>query len=313
MKFGNVMENYADRLIYAIKLKGNPCIVGLDPRIDQMPLFITKDAVARYGNTQEAIHGCISNYHEQIIDIVADLVPGVKLQIAFYEQYGFGGLLALKDTVDYAKSKNLIVIIDAKRNDIASTASAYANSLLGQTNIFGNLEPVIDTDCITVSPYLGSDSLEPFIETCAKYGKGIFILVKTSNPGSQDIQDLKLSNGDELYISVAKLVNNYATHLIGKEGYSSIGVVVGATFPEQAKILRKILPHSIFLVPGYGAQGARGSDVVHCFNHDGLGAIVNASRSLTYQFKTLEISVSDFNDLIRNRTNSMISDIIHYI
>lgn len=313
MKFGNVMENYADRLIYAIKLKGNPCIVGLDPRLDQMPLFITKNAVVRYGNTQEAIHRCIINYHEQIIDIVADLVPGVKLQIAFYEQYGFGGLLALKDTVDYAKSKNLIVIIDAKRNDIASTASAYANSLLGQTNIFGNLEPIIDADCITVSPYLGRDSLEPFVETCKKYGKGIFILVKTSNPGSKDIQDLKLLNGDELYISVAKLVNNYASHLIGKEGYSSIGAVVGATFPEQAKILRKILPHSIFLVPGYGAQGAKGSDVVHCFNPDGLGAIVNASRSLTYQFETLEISVSDFNDLIRNRTNSMISDIIHYI
>lgn len=307
------MDNYADRLIDAIKTKGNPCIVGLDPRIDQMPMFITSDAVAKYGKTEGAIRKCITNYHKKIIDIVTDLVPGVKLQIAFYEQYGSGGILAFKDTVDYAKSKNLIVIIDAKRNDIASTAAAYANSLLGQTNIFGHSEPIIDADCITVSPYLGRDSLEPFVETCKNYGKGIFILVKTSNPGSSDLQDLKLLDGSELYLTVAKLVHHYAVQLIGKAGYSAIGAVIGATFPDQAKVLRKMLPQSIFLVPGYGTQGATGHDITSCFNNDGLGAVVNASRSLTYEFETLNISVSSFQKLVRNRTMAMISDISNAI
>jgi len=303
------MDNYADRLIRAVKVKGNPCIVGLDPRIDQMPTFVTRDAIARFGNIEAAVRGCIAGYHRQIIDAVADLVPGVKLQIAFYEQYGIGGLLSLKDTVEYAKSRELIVIIDAKRNDIASTAEAYANALLGRTPIFGNPEPIIDADCITVSPYLGRDSLEPFVETCGKYGKGVFILVKTSNPGSGDLQDLKLDNGDELYLTVARLVHRYAVQVVGQEGYSAIGAVVGATYSAQAEVLRGVLPRSVFLVPGYGAQGAIGSDVVPCFHRDGLGAVVNASRSLTYAFETRDIAEHDFNELVRERTLAMISDI----
>ncbi len=307
------MDNYADRLIGAINAKGNPCIVGLDPRIDQMPVFVTRDAITRYGNTDSAVRGCIADYHRRIIDTVADMVPGVKLQIAFYEQYGIGGLLAFKDTVEYAKRKDLIVIIDAKRNDIASTAEAYANALLGRTLIFGRMEPIIDADCITVSPYLGRDSLEPFIETCKQYSKGIFILVKTSNPGSIDVQDLKLTDGSDLYLAVAKLVRRYAVQLIGKRGYSSIGAVVGATFPVEANILRALLPESIFLVPGYGAQGATGPDVMPCFNSDGLGAVVNASRSLTYGFKTLDISADGLVELVRNRTSAMVADISNAI
>ncbi len=303
------MENYADRLVSRVKKKGNPCIVGLDPRLDQMPDFVTKDAVLRYGGTDLAVRGCIGTYHRLIIDATAELVPGVKLQIAFYEQYGIGGMLAFKDTVEYAKSRDLVVIIDAKRNDIASTAEAYANSLLGKTAIFGKLEPVIDADCITVSPYLGRDSLEPFVETCKKYGKGIFILVKTSNPGSGDLQDLVLKDGPELYISVARLVRRYALQVMGKEGYSSIGAVVGATFPAQAEVLRRELPESIFLVPGYGAQGGTGADVVPCFNKDGLGAVVNASRSITYGFTSRDITESDLTLLVAERTRTMIKDI----
>jgi orotidine-5'-phosphate decarboxylase len=303
------MDNFADRLIAAIKAKGNPCIVGLDPRIDQMPTFVTRDAVDRYGDVQSAIRGCIIDYHRRIIDRVAELVPGVKLQIAFYEQYGIPGLLAFNDTVEYAKNKNLIVIIDAKRNDIASTAQAYANAFLGRTSIFGHLKPIIDADCVTVSPYLGRDSLEPFVETCKNYGKGIFILAKTSNPGSGDLQDLKSVSGEEIYMIVAKLVRQYSIRLIGKEGYSAIGTVVGATFPAQAIRLREMLPKSIFLVPGYGAQGATASDVAHCFNGDGLGAVVNASRSLTYGFESLEILEHDFEELIRKRILAMITEI----
>ena len=264
------MKNYADRLIGAIKVKGNPCIVGLDPRIDQMPSFVTGSAVARHERGEGAVRACIVQYHQLVIDTVADLVPGVKLQIAFYEQYGIGGLLAFKDTVDYAKQKNLMVIIDAKRNDIASTAEAYANALLGRTLIFGDLQPITDADCITVSPYLGRDSLEPFVDACERYGKGIFILVKTSNPGSGDLQDLRMADGNELYTVVARLVDRYAAKLVGQEGYSAIGAVVGATFPAQAEVLRKMMPKSVFLVPGYGTQGGTGSDVVPCFNSDGL-------------------------------------------
>lgn len=304
------MDNYADRLIRAVKTKGNPCIVGLDPRIDQMPSFVTREAIAAYKkDTEAAIRWCIAEYHRLIIDAVANLVPGVKLQIAFYEQYGIGGLLAFRDTVEYAKSQELIVIIDAKRNDIASTAEAYANALLGRTPIFGSSEPIIDADCVTVSPYLGRDSLEPFVETCKRHGKGIFILVKTSNPGSGDFQDLKLDNGDALYLAVASLVHRFAIQLVGREGYSAIGAVVGATYPAQAEVLRKALPKSIFLVPGYGAQGAMGSDLIPCFDSDGLGAVVNASRSLTYAFETRDITKHDFSELVRERTLAMINDV----
>jgi len=303
------MENCADRLVRAIGTKGNPCIVGLDPRIDQMPLFITENAIGRYGDLDRAVRGCITEYHERVIDTVADLVPGVKLQIAFYEQHGVSGLLAFKDTIEYAKSKNLIVIIDAKRNDIASTAQAYANAQIGRTTVFGHSVPIFDADFVTVSPYLGRDSWEPFVDTCRTYGKGIFILVKTSNPGSSDLQDLRLAGGEELYVTVAKLVRPYALELLGESGYSSIGAVVGATFPAQADTLRELLPESIFLVPGYGAQGATSSDVAHCFDEDGLGAVVNASRSLTYRFKTRDMSERAFEQLIRERTQAMIADI----
>lgn len=304
------MRTFADRLIESILLKRNPCVVGLDPRIDLMPHFVTVKANRSNNDVSQSVQYCITEYHQRIIKLVADLVPAVKLQIAFYEQYGIPGMMAFVDTIEEAKRHGLLVIVDAKRNDIASTAQAYANALLGVTPVFGTTQPVFDVDCITISPYLGMDSIEPFAQTCREFGKGIFILVKTSNPGSADLQDLKVTGrAIPLYVAVAELVNKYAARLIGTSGYSSIGAVVGATFPAEADVLRTMMPHSIFLVPGYGAQGGKAEDVAHCFNKDGLGAVVNASRSITYNFESLDLEEAEFDALIRGRTAQMIADI----
>ena len=302
------MKNYADRLINAIQKKGNPCIVGLDPRIDQMPDFI----LHKYENksTSDRIIGAISNFHGIIIKTIADIVPGVKPQVAFYEQYGLPGMKAFENTLAYAKEKGLITIVDAKRNDIGSTAQAYSNTFLGKTDIFSKKVPIYDVDCITVSPFLGEDSLIPFVKDCFEYGKGIFVLVKTSNPGSVDVQDLKIAeSGEEVYISLAKLVKKLGKGLVGKKGYSSIGAVVGATYPNEAELLRELMANNIFLVPGYGAQGATGKDIVNCFNPDKLGAVVNASRSITYNYGPNTISESDFVKSIEKNIQEMIADV----
>lgn len=302
------MNNYADRLISAISNKGNPCVVGLDPRLELMPEFIGSQW--NKNDIEKAIQFTIRDFHKSILDIVAPLVPAVKLQIAFYEQYGLPGLNAFVDTIRLAKERNLIVIVDAKRNDIASTAEAYANAFLGKSNIFGNKKPIFDVDCITVSPFLGRDSLQPFVKQCADYGKGIFVLVKTSNPGSVDVQDQKLiATKNPLYEELAKMVDELGSQLIGESGYSSIGAVVGATFPEEAVLLRKLMPKAIILVPGYGAQGGTAQDASHCFNPDGLGAVINASRSITYGYKPKEISENEFQITIHKRTLEMIADV----
>jgi orotidine-5'-phosphate decarboxylase len=306
------MKNYADRLISAIEQKGNPCIVGLDPRIDQMPDFILR----KYENkaASERIIGAISSFHKIVINAIADIVPGVKPQIAFYEQYGLPGMKAFENTLAYAKEKGLITIVDAKRNDIGSTAQAYSNTFLGRTDIFGKKVPIYDVDCITVSPFLGEDSLMPFVNDCLEYGKGIFVLVKTSNPGSVDLQDLRISESKEqVYISLARLVKRLGKDLVGKKGYSSIGAVVGATYPNEAELLRELMPNNIFLVPGYGAQGATGKDIVNCFNTDKpgnkIGAVVNASRSITYKYGPKTISETDFVKSIEKNIRAMITDV----
>lgn len=302
------MKNYADRLISAIQKKGNPCIVGLDPRVNQMPDFI----LHKYDNksTSDRIVGAITDFHKIVIDTIADIVPAVKPQVAFYEQYGLSGMQAFEKTIAYAKEKGLITIVDAKRNDIGSTAQAYSNTFLGKTDIFGKKVSIYDVDCITVSPFLGEDSLIPFINDCAEYGKGVFILVKTSNPGSGDVQDLKIAeSGEELYISLARLVNKLGEDITGKIGYSSIGAVVGATYPQEAELLRSLMPNSIFLVPGYGAQGATGKDIVNCFNPDKLGAVVNASRSITYKYGESTSSETDFIRRIEKNIQDMVMDV----
>jgi orotidine-5'-phosphate decarboxylase len=302
------MRNFADRLIDAIQKKGNPCIVGLDPRIDQMPNFI----LHKYENksTTDRIISAISDFHKIVINAIADRVPAVKPQVAFYEQYGLPGMIAFENTLTYAKEKGLITIVDAKRNDIGSTAQAYSNAFLGTTNIFGKKASIYDVDCITVTPFLGEDSLLPFVKDCIEYGKGIFVLVKTSNPGSVDVQDLKITkSGEEVYISIAKLVKKLGKDLIGATGYSSVGAVVGATYPKEAELLRDIMANNIFLVPGYGAQGATGKDIVNCFNLDKMGAVVNASRSITYSYGSNTISEVDFEANIDKNIQEMISDI----
>ncbi|EET90459.1 MAG: orotidine-5'-phosphate decarboxylase [Candidatus Micrarchaeales archaeon] len=300
------MNNYADRLLEAVNKKGNPCIVGLDPRLGGMPRF----AISKGGAPEESVRSSIFEYHKCIIDAVHDLVPGVKLQSAFYEQYGIGGIAAMQDTIKYSKENGMVVIIDAKRGDIASTAEAYANAFLGESEVMGERAPVFDVDCITVSPYLGMDSIEPFIRACMKYGKGIFVLVKTSNPGSSDIQNAKMADGRELYARVAEMINSYSEKLVGERyGYSSVGAVVGATFPEEARRIRKMLPRSIFLVPGYGSQGGTAADAAECFNEDGLGAVVNASRSVTYSLSSPELERKDAMAEIREKARLMIADV----
>lgn len=306
------MQNFADRLIESIRQKGNPCIVGLDPRLDLMPRFIIEKAERLYSDADQIIRFCVAEYHRRLIGLFSDMVPAVKPQSAFFEQYGIPGMQAFMDTVEEAKRAGLIVIADAKRNDISSTARAYANTFLGKTSMLGVTRPVFDADCLTVSPYLGRDSLEPFAQTCREFGKGIFVLVKTSNPGSADLQNLNVTaNGQTtpLYIRVAEMINECAAPLIGASGYSSIGAVVGATFPSEAETLRSIMPHSVFLVPGYGAQGGKAKDVALCFNEDGLGAVVNSSRGITYNFESQDIGEDEFDKLIPERVNRMIDDI----
>ncbi len=270
-----------------IKLKC-PVVVGLDPVIEKIPNYYKenlKDAKDKLG----AVADIFFNFNKDIIDSICDIVPAVKPQMAFYEMYGEQGIRAFINTVKYAKQKGLLVIEDAKRNDIGNTAKAYAKGHLGKVDCGdGNKIPVFDVDFITVSPYLGLDSVEPFIEECKENNKGIFVLVKTSNPSSADIQDKVDENGKHIYENVAKFINRYGAELIGDTKYTSIGAVVGATFPEEALKLRKIMNNNIFLVPGYGAQGATAKDIVNCFNDDGLGALVNASRSIIFAYMKYE-------------------------
>ncbi len=306
------MQNFADKLIESIHKKGNPCVVGLDPRLELMPRFIVDAARRQFNDADRIARFCIAEYHRRIIGLIAEMVPAVKPQSAFFEQYGIPGMLALADTMEEAKRAGLVTILDAKRNDISSTARAYANALMGRTSILGELRPILDADCITVSPYLGRDSLDPFVQVCSEYGKGIFVLVKTSNPGSADLQDLDVTaNGRTapLYVLVAEMVRECGAPLVGKNGYSSVGAVVGATFPSEAETLRGVMPQSLILAPGYGAQGGKAKDVARCFNRDGLGAVVNSSRGITYNFESPDITEEEFNRLIPDRVRAMAEDV----
>ncbi len=285
---------FATKLNEQIKLKNTRVCVGLDPRLEWLPEKIKNEAVKEHGRTFLAAGKAIEVFNEEVIDAVIPYAAVIKLQIASFEQYGPAGLAAFENAVRYAHKQGLLVIVDAKRGDIGITAQAYANSLLGRTDLFGKEEPCYDLDAMTVNPFLGEDSILPFIETAEKYGKGIFILVKTSNPGSKDIQDLKINDKTVSEI-VAELVGKYAGKKLDKNGYSDIGAVVGATYPDEAKILRKKMPHSVFLVPGFGPQGGSLSGIVNFFNDDGLGAIISSSREIVFsdrgkeQKKYLEI------------------------
>ena len=271
-----------DLLINSIIEKKNPTVVGLDPDLKLFPLCY-KNNCDKKSNPFEIVADAIFDFNKDIIDTVYDLVPAVKPQIAFYEKYGSYGIKAFENTVKYAKSKGLIVITDAKRNDIGNTAKAYADAHLGTVELIdGSTAPSFDSDFLTVSPFLGSESLAPFIDVCKEYDKGVFVLVKTSNKTSGEIQDVITEKGISVSQSLAEYVFKNADSCIGRYGYSSIGAVVGATYPDEARILRKMMPNSYFLVPGYGAQGGGADEIVHCFNPDGLGAIVNSSRAVLF-------------------------------
>lgn len=275
------MDNAIDKLIDRIIELKNPTVMGLDPRYDMLPECI-KD---KYAVDVEGACSALLEFNKGLIDSVYDIIPAVKPQIAFYEMFGVEGIRIFKETCRYAKKRGMIVIADVKRGDIGSTAEGYSNAFLGKTPIGLEYYEMFNVDFVTVNPYLGIDSIKPFIDDCKKYGKGMFILVKTSNKSSGELQDLKLENGQTIYEKVADLVNSWGEELIGTHGYSSVGAVVGATYPMQIKELRKIMPNTYFLIPGYGAQGGKAEDIALGFK-DGLGGIVNASRSLMVAYKS---------------------------
>lgn len=272
-----------NKLIEGIKRTEAPIVVGLDPKVDFVPKRLLDKAIAEHGESAEAVAQAFFEFNKEIVDNIYDLVPAVKPQIAMYEQFGIPGLIAFKKTVDYCHEKGLIVIGDVKRGDIGSTSESYALAHLGGTQVGNTLVNGFDEDFATVNPYLGSDGVKPFIDVCNKFDKGIFVLVKTSNPSSGELQD-KIADGKPLYETVGALVEEWGQASMDG-AYSNVGAVVGATYPEQGKILRDIMPHAFILVPGYGAQGGKGSDLVHFFDKDGLGAIVNSSRGIIAAWK----------------------------
>jgi len=273
------------KLIEKIRKTEAPIVVGLDPMLSYIPKSIVDRAIAEKGETLEAAASAILEYNKGIVDAVCDLVPAVKPQIAMYEQFGIPGLTAFTETVNYCKEKGLIVIGDVKRGDIGSTSGAYATAHLGSVTVGSTSIPVFDEDFCTVNPYLGSDGIKPFIDECNAYDKGIFILVKTSNPSSGEFQDRVLLDEDStLYETVGFKVCEWAA--LSMDGsYSNVGAVIGATYPKMGEILRRIMPKSFILVPGYGAQGGTGKDLKPFFNSDGLGAIVNSSRGIIAAYK----------------------------
>lgn len=304
----------SERLLDSIKVKKSPVVVGLDPRLENIPEEILSRMIKQYGESLKAAAETIIEFNKGIIDAVYDLVPAVKPQIAFYEQYGIEGLRAYCETCEYAKDKGLIVVGDVKRGDIGTTSKAYSQAHLGRVKVGSSIFTTFETDLITVNPYLGDDCLIEFMEDVKLYEKGLFVLVKTSNTSSGQLQDLKIEKENAqdssitVYETVAKLVNAWNEKFTDHYGYSPIGAVVGATYPEELIKLRSEMPKAIFLVPGYGAQGGGAKDVVHAFNSDGLGALINASRSITYAY---EKTGEHYRTAARNEVLKMNEDINH--
>lgn len=299
-----------NKLVANIKKTNAPIVVGLDPMLNYMPQWILDKAVAERGETLDAVAEAVWQYNKGIIDATADLIPAVKPQIAMYEQFGIEGLAAFKKTVDYAKEKGLVVIGDVKRGDIGSTSAAYATAHLGKVQVGSKTYVPFNEDFATVNPYLGSDGINPFIDVCRQENKGLFILVKTSNPSSGEFQD-KLIDGRPLYELVGEQVAKWGETHMG-DSYSYIGAVVGATYPEMGKVLRKLMPKTYILVPGYGAQGGKAEDLVHYFNEDGLGAIVNSSRGIIAAYKNekyASFGAENYADASRQAVLDMIEDI----
>lgn len=299
-----------NQLVANIKKTGAPIVVGLDPMLNYIPEQVQQKAFAEYGETLEGAAEAIWQFNKEIVDKTYDLIPAVKPQIAMYEQFGLPGLAAFKKTVDYCKEKGLVVIGDIKRGDIGSTSAAYAVGHIGKVKVGSKTYAPFDEDFVTVNPYLGSDGVNPFLDVCKEEKKGIFVLVKTSNPSSVEFQDQKI-DGRPLYELVGEKVAAWGSEVMGDE-YSYVGAVVGATYPEMGKVLRKVMPKAYILVPGYGAQGGKGKDLVHFFNEDGLGAIVNSSRGIIAAYKQeqyAKFGAENFGDASRAAVETMVADI----
>ena len=299
-----------NKLIDKIQKTHAPIVVGLDPMMDYIPKQIQEKAFQEYGETLEGAAEAIWQYNKGIVDATYDLIPAVKPQIAMYEQFGIEGLKVYKKTLDYCQEKGLVVIGDIKRGDIGSTSAAYAVGHLGKVKVGSRSYAGFNEDFATVNPYQGSDGVKPFIEVCKEEKKGLFILVKTSNPSSGEFQD-QLVNGRPLYELVGEKVAQWGEEYMGEQ-YSYIGAVVGATYPEMGKVLRKLMPKTFILVPGYGAQGGKGADLVHFFNEDGLGAIVNSSRGIIAAYKQekyASFGEENYADASRQAALDMIADI----
>lgn len=299
-----------NKLTAKIQKTKAPIVVGLDPMLNYIPKHIQEKAFKEFGETLEGAAEAIWQFNKEIVDKTYDLIPAVKPQIAMYEQFGIPGIMAFKKTVDYCKSKDLVVIGDIKRGDIGSTSAAYATGHIGKVQIGSNKIAPFDEDFVTLNPYMGADSITPFIDVCKEEKKGLFILVKTSNPSSGDFQDQMV--GDRpVYELVGEKVAQWGETCMGDD-YSYVGAVVGATYPEMGKTLRKIMPKAYILVPGYGAQGGQGKDLVHFFNEDGLGAIVNSSRGIIAAYKQekyAKFEEENFADASRAAAEDMIADI----
>lgn len=274
-----------DRLIEKIVEKQNPTVAGLDPKLDYIPSYIKEEAFAKYGKTLEGAAKALLVYNKGLIDALCDVVPAIKPQAAYYEMYGWQGVKTLAETIKYAQSKGMFVITDGKRNDIGSTMEAYAIAHLGTTDVEGEKIDAFGSDALTVNGYLGTDGIAPLIDICKKGDKGIFVLVKTSNPSSGELQNLELEGSETVYHRMGKMCEEWGEELPSKYGYSGVGAVVGATYPEQLKELREQLKTTFFLVPGYGAQGGGADDVKYAFDENGIGAIINSSRGIMCAWK----------------------------
>ena len=277
-----------DRLIKGIKEMNNPTVAGLDPKLDYTPEYTRQAAYEKYGKTLEGAAEALFEFNKGLIDALCDIVPAVKPQAAYYEMYGWQGVRALERTIAYAKSKGMFVITDGKRNDIGTTMEAYAKAHLGVTDVDGESFEAFGGDALTVNGYLGTDGVKPVINVCKDKDKGMFILVKTSNPSSGELQDRSIDDGLTIYRTMGNMCEKWGEELMGEYGYSGVGAVVGATYPEQLGELRKALPHTFFLVPGYGAQGGGAKDVALAFDENGIGAVINSSRGIMCAWKKEE-------------------------
>lgn len=303
-------EKMINKLVAKIKETKAPIVVGLDPMLNYIPEHILKKSFGEFGETLEGAADAIWNFNKEIVDHTWDLIPSVKPQIAMYEQFGIEGLKVYDKTVKYCQEKGLVVIGDAKRGDIGSTSAAYATAHLGKVKVGNNICSAFNTDFLTVNPYLGTDGVKPFVDVCNSDDKGIFVLVKTSNPSSGEFQD-RLIDGKPLYELVAEKVVEWGEASMDG-AYSNVGAVVGATYPEMSRVLRKLMPKTYFLVPGYGAQGGTAEDLKYCFNEDGLGAVVNSSRGIIAAYKKepyVKFGAEHFGEASRQAVIDMITDI----